>query len=62
MRTAAGLTVRCRQNPNLGRERFMPEYWRPAGREVGVKVEVTPPAPAIPCPGLDEPPAERASA
>jgi hypothetical protein len=32
----------------------MPEYWRPAGREVGVKLDVLPPAPAIPCPGLDE--------
>jgi 2,4-dienoyl-CoA reductase-like NADH-dependent reductase (Old Yellow Enzyme family) len=54
MRTTAGLTVRCRKNPNLGRERYMPEYWRPAGREVGVKVDVVPTAPAIPCPGLDE--------
>jgi 2,4-dienoyl-CoA reductase-like NADH-dependent reductase (Old Yellow Enzyme family) len=30
LRTARGLTVRCQQNPNLGRERFMPEYQRPA--------------------------------
>ena len=25
-----GLPSRCTQNPNLGRERYMPEYWRPA--------------------------------
>jgi hypothetical protein len=55
MRTAAGLTVRCPNNPNLGRERFMPEYWRPPREEVGSKVDVLPPAPAIPCPGLDAP-------
>ncbi len=61
-RTAAGLTVRCRKNPNLGRERFMPEYWLPAGREVGVKAEVLPPMPAIPCPGPDELPGQQASA
>jgi 2,4-dienoyl-CoA reductase-like NADH-dependent reductase (Old Yellow Enzyme family) len=30
LRTARGLTVRCSTNPNLGRERFMPEYARPA--------------------------------
>jgi 2,4-dienoyl-CoA reductase-like NADH-dependent reductase (Old Yellow Enzyme family) len=30
VRTARGLTVRCSTNPNLGRERFMPEYQRPA--------------------------------
>ncbi len=54
MRTAAGLSVRCRKNPNLGRERYMPEYWRPAGREVGVKIDVVPVAPEIPLPALDE--------
>ncbi len=58
MRTASGLTVRCRQNPNLGRERFMPEYQRPAGREVGVKVDVLPLMPPIPVPGLGEPPTQ----
>lgn len=54
MRTVAGLTVRCPKNPNLGRERFMPEYWRPARTEVGSKVDVMPPAPPIPCPGFDD--------
>jgi 2,4-dienoyl-CoA reductase-like NADH-dependent reductase (Old Yellow Enzyme family) len=29
MRTAVGLVVRCIQNPNTGREKYMPEYWRP---------------------------------
>lgn len=53
MRTVAGMTVRCRNNPNLGRERYMPEYWRPAGRELGEKLDVVPPAPEIPVPGLD---------
>jgi len=55
MRTAAGLTVRCPNNPNLGRERFIPECWRPPREEVGPKVDVLPPAPPIPCPGLDIP-------
>lgn len=55
MRSAAGLTVRCRRNPNLGRERFMPEYWPPARKDVGPDVELMPLAPPIPCPGLDSP-------
>lgn len=29
MRTAMSLPVRCKLNKDLGRERFMPEYWRP---------------------------------
>ena len=29
-RLYSGMPVRCSQNPNLGRERYMPEYWRPA--------------------------------
>lgn len=29
MRTAVGLPVRCIRNPNTGREKYMPEYWRP---------------------------------
>jgi 2,4-dienoyl-CoA reductase-like NADH-dependent reductase (Old Yellow Enzyme family) len=29
-RLQQGLPSRCPQNPNLGRERYMPEYWRPA--------------------------------
>ena len=32
-RLYAGLPVRCTQNENLGRERYMPEYWRPAIRK-----------------------------
>ncbi|MFC1867080.1 hypothetical protein ACFL0H_02985 [Thermodesulfobacteriota bacterium] len=32
-RLFSGLPVRCSQNPNLGRERYMPEYWRPAVRK-----------------------------
>lgn len=55
MRTAAGLTVRCRNNPNLGRERFIPEYWRPAREEVGISVDLMPTAPPIPCPEVDLP-------
>jgi 2,4-dienoyl-CoA reductase-like NADH-dependent reductase (Old Yellow Enzyme family) len=26
-----GLPVRCHHNPNLGREKYMPEYWRASG-------------------------------
>lgn len=29
MRTAVGLPVRCKINRDLGREKYMPEYWRP---------------------------------
>ena len=29
MRTSVSLPVRCLHNPNLGREKYMPEYWRP---------------------------------
>ena len=29
-RLFSGMPSRCSQNPNLGRERYMPEYWRPA--------------------------------
>lgn len=29
MRTSVGMAVRCIHNPDLGRERYMPEYWRP---------------------------------
>jgi 2,4-dienoyl-CoA reductase-like NADH-dependent reductase (Old Yellow Enzyme family) len=29
MRTAIGMPVRCRVNKDLGREKYMPEYWRP---------------------------------
>ncbi len=37
MRTAAGLAARCRVNRDLGREKYMPEYWRPS-RPTGQKV------------------------
>jgi dimethylglycine catabolism A len=29
-RLFSGMPARCPQNPNLGRERYIPEYWRPA--------------------------------
>ena len=29
LRTVVGLPVRCLHNRNLGREKYMPEYWRP---------------------------------
>ena len=50
-RTIRGLTVRCQQNPNLGRERFMPEYHRPA--RARKKQRVLKPLPEIPLPELD---------
>ncbi|HUT52838.1 MAG TPA: NADH:flavin oxidoreductase [bacterium] len=37
MRTAVGLPVRCKLNRDLGREKYMPEYWRPA-RKAGTPV------------------------
>jgi 2,4-dienoyl-CoA reductase-like NADH-dependent reductase (Old Yellow Enzyme family) len=43
MRTAAGLPVRCRVNRDLGREKYMPELWRPS-RKKGVKI--MPPIPS----------------
>jgi len=43
MRTAAGLPVRCRVNRDLGREKYMPEFWRPT-RKKGVKI--IPPIPS----------------
>jgi len=51
LRTARGLTVRCSTNPNLGRERFMPEYHRPA--RARKKQRVLQPLPEIPVPGLE---------
>jgi 2,4-dienoyl-CoA reductase-like NADH-dependent reductase (Old Yellow Enzyme family) len=55
MRTAAGFAVRCPNNPDLGRERFIPEFWRPAREEVGsANVDVVPAVPAIPCPGFEQ--------
>ena len=37
MRTAAGLPVRCKINRDLGREKYMPEYWRPT-RKAGTPI------------------------
>ncbi len=37
MRTAAGLPVRCKINRDLGREKYMPEYWRPT-RTAGTRI------------------------
>jgi 2,4-dienoyl-CoA reductase-like NADH-dependent reductase (Old Yellow Enzyme family) len=51
LRTARGLTVRCSTNPNLGRERFMPEYQRPA--RARTKQRVLRRLPPIPVPGLE---------
>jgi 2,4-dienoyl-CoA reductase-like NADH-dependent reductase (Old Yellow Enzyme family) len=50
LRTSRGLTVRCQQNPNLGRERFMPEYHRPA--RARKKQRVLKRLPEIPLPEL----------
>jgi 2,4-dienoyl-CoA reductase-like NADH-dependent reductase (Old Yellow Enzyme family) len=51
LRTARGLTVRCQTNPNLGRERFMPEYHRPP--RARKKQRVLKPLPEIPVPDLE---------
>jgi 2,4-dienoyl-CoA reductase-like NADH-dependent reductase (Old Yellow Enzyme family) len=51
MRSARGLTVRCSTNPNLGRERFMPEYQRPARPRKNKKVLRR--LPEIPVPGIE---------
>jgi 2,4-dienoyl-CoA reductase-like NADH-dependent reductase (Old Yellow Enzyme family) len=42
IRTAGGVPVRCKLNRDLGREKYMPEYWRPT-RSVGQAI-----IPAIP--------------
>jgi len=52
LRTARGLTVRCSTNPNLGRERFMPEYHRQARTQQ--KQRVLRRLPEIPVPGLED--------
>jgi 2,4-dienoyl-CoA reductase-like NADH-dependent reductase (Old Yellow Enzyme family) len=49
-RTVRGLTVRCSINPNLGRERFVPEYQRPA--RARQKQRVLKQLPEIPLPEL----------
>ncbi len=46
MRTAVGLPVRCKINRDLGREKYMPEYWRPSrpkGQPVLPEVPELPP-------------------
>jgi 2,4-dienoyl-CoA reductase-like NADH-dependent reductase (Old Yellow Enzyme family) len=51
LRTARSLTVRCATNPNLGRERFMPEYHRPP--RTRKKQAVLKRLPEIPVPGIE---------
>ena len=36
MRAEVGLPVRCIVNKNVGREKYMPEYWRPAVKTMSV--------------------------
>ena len=46
MRASAGLPVRCKINRNLGREKYMPEYWRPTrrpGKPILPEVPLLPP-------------------
>ncbi len=43
MRTAMGLPVRCIRNPNTGREKYMPEYWRPAVKTKSIFDATLPP-------------------
>jgi len=48
MRTAAGMPVRCVRNPNTGREKYMPEYWRPPVKATSVaKMKVPPKLPEM---------------
>ncbi|MBC7074916.1 MAG: NADH:flavin oxidoreductase [Syntrophomonadaceae bacterium] len=48
MRTVVGLPVRCIQNPNTGREKYMPEYWRPPVKSKPVtKMRVPPRLPEL---------------
>jgi len=48
MRTTVGLPVRCIQNPNTGREKYMPEYWRPPVKSKPViKMKVPPRLPEL---------------
>ena len=51
LRTARSLTVRCTTNPNLGRERFVPEYQRPP--RARKKQAVLKRLPEIPVPGIE---------
>ncbi len=43
MHATVGLPVRCVRNPNLGREKYMPEYWRPAVKAMAIKKAQLPP-------------------
>jgi dimethylglycine catabolism A len=43
MHATVGLPVRCVRNPNLGREKYMPEYWRPAVKAMAIKKAKLPP-------------------
>ncbi|MDI6831580.1 MAG: NADH:flavin oxidoreductase [Actinomycetota bacterium] len=43
MRTAIGIPVRCVRNPNLGREKYMPEYWRPPVKAMAINKAKLPP-------------------
>lgn len=42
MRAEIGMPVRCIVNRNLGREKYMPEYWRPPVKAVSVHKMKTP--------------------
>ncbi|MHB8860011.1 MAG: oxidoreductase [Thermoleophilia bacterium] len=43
MRTAVGIPVRCIRNPNTGREKYMPEYWRPPVKTMALSQAKLPP-------------------
>lgn len=43
MRASVGAPVRCVRNPNLGREKYMPEYWRPPVKAPSVLTMKLPP-------------------
>ena len=45
-RTAVGLPVRCLHNRDLGREKYMPEYWRPTREKGRLVVPQIPPLPS----------------
>ncbi len=43
MRTAIGIPVRCVRNPDLGREKYMPENWRPPVKAMAINKAKLPP-------------------
>jgi hypothetical protein len=48
MYTIMGLPVRCAINHDLGREKYIPEYWRPAAAPIPAEEAVFPPTmPAV---------------